>query len=366
MAVAVLAHAPDRARRSDRRNGAVPNVARPRKLPLDVLSVILSALAFSGSSSVSAHRQRPMVTRWSLWVPIDVGVSCCALHLAAAAPAAPRSGPPRPAHLQVAHLHAVDHVLVILMLALFGTIIVLPFCSPVWARDAPSAPMLPGRSRHGSAGAGSGGSSTGSGRGRSSFPAPPHGLALWGMASFGPGTASGSSSRLHVLCLGLGFLFTPAVHHGDRLAAAPPVLVRKRDHRDPAAGGGCRRNRHLRGVLCDRDGCGRQPTRSSRRQPGRRRSAPGVPGGRVHLARGDRGASSCASRITRGERRRARRGGRRPKARARRGVLSLRPAAPALLSAFASAASRTASVRLAAPSLRRIAETCTLTVLRLM
>ena len=162
--------------------------------------------------------------------------------------------------------------LVILMMALFGVFIVLP----IYLIDglgfeaiAIGALMLPGGLLMGLLGPFVGRLYDRFGPRPLVIPgAAVTSLALWGMASFGPDTNLLVHLRdLHRDVPRAGVPVHAAVHLGDRRASSPPLLARKRDHRDRAAGGGSRRNRHLRRLPSDRHlpRPGR-PTRSSRRQ----------------------------------------------------------------------------------------------------
>ena len=196
-------------------------------------------------------------------------------------------------------------LLVVLMLALFGTFIVLPIYLVNGLGLEPIAIgtlMLPGGLLMGLLGPFVGRLYDRFGPRLLVVPgAAVTSLALWGMASFGTDTSFWFVFATYtVLCLGLGFLFTPAVHLGDRRPSAAPVLARQRDHRDRAAGGGSRRNGDLRRVPGDRHGSGgvhRSGDRDGR--SGRRRRAPRVPG-RARSSRSPESwrRSSCASPIT--------------------------------------------------------------------
>ena len=286
----------------------VPNVGSPRKLRLDVLSVILSAFAFSGivfglSALGQTAEGKAMMP---FWVPLGLGIIFLTLFIW------------RQLHLQrrdeafldlrvfKARTYTVSVTfLVILMMALFGVFIVLP----IYLIDglgfeaiAIGALMLPGGLLMGLLGPFVGRLYDRFGPRPLVIPgAAVTSLALWGMASFGPDTNFWFIFATYtVMCLGLGFLFTPALHLGDRRPSSPPLLARKRDHRDRAAGGGSRRNRDLRRAswrsVRQRRG---RPTRSSRREI---RSSPEHTSpswwARSSRSRESWRRSSCASPIT--------------------------------------------------------------------
>ena len=208
----------------------VPNVGNPRKIRLDVLSVILSAFAFSGivfglSALGQTAEGKAMMP---FWIPLGLGIIFLTLFIWRQLRLQHKDAAFLDLRVFKARTYTVSVTfLVILMMALFGVFIVLP----IYLIDglgfeaiAIGTLMLPGGLLMGLLG-------PFVGRLYDRFGPRPLvipgsavvSLALWGMASFGPDTNFWFVFATYtVMCLGLGFLFTPLFTSAT--GALPPHL----------------------------------------------------------------------------------------------------------------------------------------------
>ncbi len=247
----------------------VPNVSETRSVPLDVPSVILSALAFStlvyGLSSIgtAAIGTAPVAP----WVPITIGVLLHGrLRLAPAGAAAHRFRAARPAHLHLAQLHAVGRAARDRdagALRHHHRAAAVRSVHPRTRHPVGRCASAPRRTPDGSARSdrrsavrqGRAASAHHPGCHRRVHRAVDHGV----RAGRGLVVGRPARSRYITLCLGLAFLFTPLFSTSLGSLQPQAVLVRQRDGRDPAAGGRCRRHGGVRGALRDRARCRGQP-----------------------------------------------------------------------------------------------------------
>jgi len=208
----------------------VPNVGNPRKLRLDVLSVILSAFAFSGivfglSALGQTAEGKAMMP---FWIPLGTGVIFLALFVWRQL----RLQRKDEAFLDLRVFKAPTYtlsvtMLVILMLALFGVFIVLPIYLITGLGFEPiaiGALMVPGGLLMGLLGPFVGRLYDRVGSRVLVVPgAAVVSLAFWGMATFGTDTSFWFVFATYtVMCLGLGFLFTPVFTSAT--GALPPHL----------------------------------------------------------------------------------------------------------------------------------------------
>jgi DHA2 family lincomycin resistance protein-like MFS transporter len=195
----------------------VQNVSEPRKLPLDALSVVLSAFAFGGlifglSSLGEAVSGRALLPPW---IPLTVGVVALALFLLRQLQLQRREQAFLDLRTFRARGFSVSIVLMAIMMgALFGTIIVLPIYTQDVLGLAPAISgliLVPGSLMMGLAGPFIG---------RLYDKIGPRPLivpgsiivsaALWTMATYGEHTPWGLVLAMHiVLCVGLALMFTP-------------------------------------------------------------------------------------------------------------------------------------------------------------
>ena len=208
----------------------VPNISEPRKSPLDVLSVILSAFAFGGIvyglSGLAASAEGDALI--PAWIPIAVGAVFLVLFVVRQLLLQRRDAALLDLRTFRSHTFSITIVLfVIMMVSLFGTVIVLPFYAQnVLHSDVliSGLVLLPGGLIMGLIG-------PLVGRIYDKYGTTPLlvpgavlvSLGFWGLAMLGPGMSVWFILLPHiVLSIGLGILFT--VLFTVSTSALPPHL----------------------------------------------------------------------------------------------------------------------------------------------